>query len=34
VARACLGKRCDDTITVRAPRGEIEYTIIAIRYDA
>jgi transcription elongation factor GreB len=34
VARACLGKRCDDTITVRAPRGEIEYTIIAVRYDA
>jgi transcription elongation factor GreB len=34
VARACLGKRCDDAITVRAPRGEIEYTIIAIRYDA
>ena len=34
VARACLGKRCDDTITVRAPRGDIEYTIIAIRYDA
>ena len=34
VARACLGKRCDDTVTVRAPRGEIEYTIIAVRYDA
>jgi len=32
VARACLGKRCDDTVTVRAPRGEIEYTIIAVRY--
>ena len=34
VARACLGKRCDDTVTVRAPRGEIEYTILAVRYDA
>jgi len=33
VARACLGKRCDDTITVRAPRGEIVYTIAAIAYD-
>ena len=33
VARACLGKRCDDTVTVRAPRGEIEYTIIAVRYE-
>jgi len=32
VARACLGKRCDDTVIVRAPRGEIEYTIIAVRY--
>ena len=34
VARACLGKRCDDTVTVRAPRGDIAYTILAIRYDA
>ncbi|HEX3757363.1 MAG TPA: transcription elongation factor GreB [Kofleriaceae bacterium] len=33
VARACLGKRCDDTVTVRAPRGEIEYTILAVRYE-
>ena len=32
VARACLGKRCDDTILVRAPRGEIEYTITGVRY--
>ena len=34
VARACLGKRSGDAVTVRAPRGEIEYTIIAVRYDA
>jgi transcription elongation factor GreB len=33
VARACIGKRCDDTVTVRAPRGEIEYTIVAVRYE-
>jgi transcription elongation factor GreB len=33
VARACLGKREDDVITVRAPRGEIEYTIISVAYD-
>jgi transcription elongation factor GreB len=33
MARACLGKRGGDTVTVRAPRGEIEYTIIAITYD-
>jgi len=34
MARACLGKRCDEVVTVRAPRGEIEYTILAIRYAA
>jgi transcription elongation factor GreB len=33
VARACLGKRVDDTILVRAPRGEVEYTILAVRYE-
>ena len=33
VARACIGKRCDDTVTVRAPRGEIGYTIVAVAYD-
>ena len=34
VARACLGKREDDVVLVRAPRGEIEYTIIAVSYEA
>jgi transcription elongation factor GreB len=34
VARACIGKRCDDLVTVRAPKGEIEYTILEIRYDS
>jgi transcription elongation factor GreB len=33
MARACLGKRCDDVVMVRAPRGEIEYTIVAVAYD-
>jgi transcription elongation factor GreB len=33
VARACLGKRCGDATTVRAPRGEIEYTIVAVAYE-
>jgi transcription elongation factor GreB len=33
VARACLGKRCDDVVMVRAPRGEIEYTIVAVTYQ-
>jgi len=32
VARACLGKRVDDVVTVRAPRGELEYTILAVAY--
>jgi transcription elongation factor GreB len=34
VARACIGKRRDDVVTVRAPRGEIEYTIVAVSYEA
>jgi transcription elongation factor GreB len=34
VARACLGKREDDVVTVRAPKGEIEYTIVAVSYEA
>lgn len=32
VARACLGKRRDDVVTVRAPKGEIEYTIVDVAY--
>src|SRR5262245_30088856 len=34
VARACLGKREDDIVTVNAPKGEVEYTIIRVAYDA
>ena len=34
VARACLGKREEDVVLVRAPRGEIEYTIVAVSYEA
>jgi transcription elongation factor GreB len=34
VARACLGKREDDVVLVRAPKGEIEYTIVAVSYEA
>src|SRR5512139_1378101 len=33
VARACLGKRVDDVVTVRAPRGELEYTIVSVAYE-
>src|SRR5512144_1109073 len=32
VARACLGKRRDDVVTVRAPKGELAYTIIEVAY--
>ena len=32
VARALLGKREGDDVTVRAPRGDLTYTIIGIRY--
>lgn len=34
LARACLGKREDDVVTVHAPKGEVEYTIIGVAYDA
>jgi transcription elongation factor GreB len=34
VARALLGKREGDAVTVRAPKGEIEYTIVGVRYEA
>ena len=33
VARALMGKRAGDEVTVRAPRGEVTYTIAAIRYQ-
>ena len=34
VAKALLGKRDGDEITVRRPKGDITYTIVGIRYDA
>ena len=34
VARALLGKRLDDEITIRVPRGDVEYTIVAVKYSA
>lgn len=34
VARGLLGKREGDTLTVRVPRGEVEYTIVAVKYGA
>ena len=32
VARALLGKRVDDEVTVAVPKGSVGYTIIGIRY--
>jgi transcription elongation factor GreB len=32
VARALLGKRVGDDVTVKAPKGESTYTILGIRY--
>jgi transcription elongation factor GreB len=32
VARALLGKREGDSVTVRVPKGEVEYTIVAVTY--
>ena len=34
VARALLGKRAGDDVTVRVPRGDVTYSIVAVRYDA
>ena len=33
MARALLGKRLNDTVTVMRPKGQVEVTIVAIRYD-
>jgi len=33
VARALIGKKPDDEVLVRRPKGDIEYTIIAVRYQ-
>lgn len=32
VAKALMGKREGDDVVVRRPKGEVEYTVIAIRY--
>jgi transcription elongation factor GreB len=33
VAKALLGKREGDEVTVKRPKGEVELSIVAIRYD-
>jgi len=32
VARALLGKRCGDEVTVRVPKGDVSYTITNVEY--
>jgi len=32
IARAMIGKRVDDVVTVKAPGGDREYEVIAVRY--
>lgn len=33
VAKALLGKKLDDEVMVRRPKGEIVYTVLAVRYE-
>jgi transcription elongation factor GreB len=33
VARALLGKRRGDEVSVRVPRGEVTYSVVAVSYD-
>lgn len=32
VARALLGRKKGDTVTVRRPKGEVDFTVIAVKY--
>jgi transcription elongation factor GreA len=34
IARALIGKEVDDIAVVKAPSGDIEYEIVAIKYDS
>jgi transcription elongation factor GreB len=34
VARALLGKREGDELTIRVPRGDVEYTIVRVKYES
>jgi transcription elongation factor GreB len=33
VARALMGRRVGDEVTVQVPRGEVAYTVVAVRYS-
>ena len=33
VAKALMGKRIDDEVTVRRPKGDIGFTIVGVRYE-
>ena len=34
VARALLGKREGDDITIRVPKGDVEYSIVSVKYSS
>ena len=34
VARALMGKREGDTLMIKVPRGDVEYTILRVKYSA
>ncbi|MBA3461596.1 MAG: transcription elongation factor GreB [Deltaproteobacteria bacterium] len=34
VARALLGKREGDSLTIKVPKGDVEYTILSVKYAA
>jgi transcription elongation factor GreB len=33
LGRVLLGKKCDDTVVLRKPNGEVELTILAVAYE-
>jgi transcription elongation factor GreB len=33
LGRTLLGKKCDDTVVLRKPNGEVELTILAVAYE-
>lgn len=33
VGRGLLGRRLGDTVTVRRPKGDVDFTVVKIRYD-
>jgi transcription elongation GreA/GreB family factor len=34
VAKACMTRKIDDEVIVKRPKGDIGYTIVAVRYES